>query len=1189
MKMTRTKDQQAVIDNRGGTLLVSAAAGSGKTSVLVERVIQKVIKDGRRIDEFLIITFTKAAAQELRSRIASDLQKAILAQPDHVHLKKQMVLLYHTQICTIDAFCTTILREFGHSVNLPADFVILDEDDAALIKQQALDELLEERYENMEGNLEFPKLLSMLSAGKDDSALVQVILEVHRNIQSHPNPQKWIQNQKEELLIGQFSDAGETLWGKIIMNYVAQISTYWMNELSDILEQVQLDAQLYVYSKSLVKTLSDLERLNKACDEDWSHMSEAIAVEFPRLKAVKNCENDALKETVKTIRDNCKKQIGKIAIDFMAENTIVLDNIKETKPVMIALLDLVDAFSTRYQEVKRKRGFLDFSDVEHEAVTMFVDQDGEKTKIAHQIGSRFHEIMVDEYQDTNLVQNIIVSALSDDEKNLFFVGDVKQSIYRFRLADPTIFLEKYHRFQSYKTAKVGEDRKILLSQNFRSRPQILAATNEVFYDIMSEQLGELNYTAEEALYPGASYPDGENYETEFHVLNVIDANEDDFGLRVSKDTLEARFVAKEIAKLLQEPFYVSDGAGGTRPIIAEDIAILMRSPKSVSAIYLNELKKQFIPCTMDAQEDILETTEVSIILSFLQIIDNPRQDVPLVSVLQSPLYGFTAEELAKIRLASKDDLYLALKERAKVDQKCDIFLQELAELRFEAGEINCHELIAKLYEKTNAIEVFMNLSNAKVREENLIAFYEMACYFEQSKHQGLFQFLVHLRKLQENDRAVTRQVTQDAGGVKLLSIHRSKGLEYPVVFLTNLKKKFNVDDLRKDVIVHNKWGIGIRAIDSDTMTKFDTLPRKALALEQRRELLSEEMRLLYVAMTRAKEKLIMTYFPPYGESTLCNTAAFLSDHIDPNVLFHSDHMGQWLLLSVLKRSEAAILRKYANVEDFQDVKVSPYPWKVFYHHGDSVETSFTEGSFIDENADDKQAELEQLWKTLTWKYPHEALAHLPAQLTATQIMSMKKDDSTSDFIAFKKPNFNSEKEISAIQKGNIYHSVFQRIDLSKTNNIKEIQEEIVRIVNCGFIKREEMDVISAHDILQFFTSSIGIQMKNAETLHREYPFSVLVPATNYYEIEDKQESVLLQGVIDCWFEYNNEIVLLDFKSNNISEGKALEVAKTYFDQMDAYSYALEEMTKKNVAHRVLWFLTASCGVEIFSDHSMKKI
>ena len=1189
MALQLTPSQQAVVENRGGGLLVSAAAGSGKTRVLVERLLNRVLSEERDISEFLIITFTRAAAEELRGRISKELHQRVRKEPDNRHLRRQVALLYRTQISTIHAFCALLLREWGHLLDLPSDFTLCESEEAALMMTKALQEVLEERYESIDPEGDFAKLLDILAAGRDDRPLMEIVLDIYGRMQSHPDPARWMEEQLTLFSLDQVSEVGETLWGKMLLEDTRDIAVYWANRLSEAVSLTVEDTSLAPYAESLQATVDGLQELIGATEVGWDQTAEAIHVPFPRLKPIRSCEDVKRKEDIQELRKQCKGAIDALETRFASSSDGLLRDLALLQPAITGLFDLVGEFDRRFQQMKRRKSILDFSDLEHKAVSLLADASGNPTEVAGIVGSRFLEIMVDEYQDTNQVQNTIFYAISQEGKNLFLVGDVKQSIYRFRLADPTIFLGKYRRFLPFDKAAPGEERKILLSQNFRSRPQVLEAANDLFRAIMSRRLGEMDYTEEETLYPGGSFPPGEGYETELHVLDFKDLDEDEDEEKPGSRQLEARYVAGEIARLLTAGPPISNGSGSPRPIEPEDIAILLRSPGTVRHHYVAALREGGIPCATEEGDDIFSTTEVSVIYSFLQIIDNPRQDVPLISVLHSPLYGFDGEHLARIRTMAEGDFYTALVAAGEAGMEdAKDFLEELALLRFGAGELSSHGLLWRLYQQTNALEIFGRMPGGRQREKNLLDFYELAGRFESNGHKGLFPFLYHLSSLREAGKVLFSGQNKEQRGVKLLSIHRSKGLEYPVVILAGLGKRFNYSDIQKPVLFHSKLGLGPRGVDSSQMVEFQTLPHMAVALQLKREMMAEEMRLLYVAMTRAKEKLIMVCTLPHGESDLKRLSSVTNLPVDPQQLERCASVGQWVLLAAMARPEAEVLRRITGrVPRTPEILLGP-AWKMVYHRGIPPERKVL---VLPEEAPEIHASLfqrEELWKTLHWRYPYEALAATPAKITATQLpdTSLTANIEREPYDAgaaspFHRPRFATERfGLTAAQRGSAYHTILQSISLERCATLEGIQEEISRLAGQRYLTEEEALGVDPNVLHSFFTSDLGRELRTVQNLHREYPFSILVPAAEFYPEAPMEEEILLQGVVDCWFETEEGITLVDFKTNRTSAEAAREKAQDYRMQMAAYARALGEITGTPVRRRVIWFLQPNLGIEM---------
>lgn len=1186
-----TTEQEAVVSNRGGGLLVSAAAGSGKTRVLVERLLTRVTHEGKNVDEFLIITYTRAAAAELRGRIAQGLSDRLGENPQDAHLRRQATLVYKAQISTIHAFCAGFLRECGHLLDLSPDFRLCDEGEAGVLMERALTQVLEKRYEDLDPDSEFAFLLDTMSAGRDDRRLAEIVLDIYSRVQSHPDPHSWLSLQEQAFRAEKITDAGETVWGRLLLEDAKRQCEYWQGRIERALELTALDEKLSkAYAPSLSETLSGLSAFSTAAGRGWDEAAAASGIVFPRLGQVRGgCDHPQAQERIKAIREACKKRMAKLEEIFLESSAILLEDIRTTHPAVRALFELVEDFSSAYAVEKSRRNLLDFSDLEHCTVHLLTKEDGTPTELAEEWSRRFVEIMVDEYQDTNEVQNAIFTALSRQGRNLFLVGDVKQSIYRFRLADPTIFLHKYRSFLPYTKALEGQERYITLSKNFRSRSEVLESVNRLFFDLMSTEFGEMDYTDEQALYPGGNFPVGGGYTTELNVLNCEDREENEEG-KTDKNLMEARFVAKRIRQLTQGELLVSDGAGGLRPVRPEDVVILLRSPGSSLHHYIRALSEYGLSWRAEGAEDFFATTEVMVALSMLQIIDNPRQDVALLAVLRSPVWGFSADRLAQLRAGSEGDFYTALLAAAHQGEKdCMEFLKELNSLRFCAGDMTSHQLIWQIYEHTNLLGIFGVMPGGSERQGNLLTLYELARRFEGTGHRGLFGFLTHLTRLREAGVRITPPgKAGDGGGVNILSIHRSKGLEFPVVFLCGLSKRFNREDLKKPVLFHPKLGLGPRGLDRERMVEYPTLPRLAVAKQLETEMMAEELRLLYVAMTRAQEKLILTYILGTGSEELRKLREDVGSPVEPQALFSCSSVGQWVLLSVMNDPEADPLRQVAGWgENLTCLSRTCEPaWDVRVLSGVEYEAAEVAEISAIGKAETRQYDKELLHR-LSWVNPNAILADIPSKLTATQLKGRYMDEEAAQETenyrrrasGFYRPTF-AQKEfgLTAAQKGTALHLALQYLDFTKTDSEAEIQAEIQRMVGLALLTPQQGAAVSPQKIFTFFHSPLGLEVKNNTGLHREFKFSVLIPAEDYYSGAGAEEKILLQGVIDCWFENENGITVLDFKTDYISENGIEERAEEYRMQIAAYSRALEEITGKQVNRSVLWFFTLNRAV-----------
>ena len=1190
MGFVLTREQQAAVDNRGGTLLVSAAAGSGKTRVLVERLLSRV-EAGADIDRFLVITYTRAAAAELRERIADALSQRLALRPGDGHLRRQATLVYKAQISTVHALCAQLLRECGHLLDLDPDFRLCDEGEGAILMHQALSQVLEERYENLEPGSDFARLVDTMSAGRDDSRLVDIVLDVRGRVQSHPHPDRWLEQQLAAFALEGVSDVGDCLWGQLLLADARSQARYWQGRMAQALEWCGCEENLSAnYAPTLSATLAGLEAFLAASERGWDAARSCLPIPFPTAgrKKIRDCLAEA--EQVKALRNTCKKRMEKLGDLFADSSADLLADMGAVYPAVRGLFALVADFEAAYAAEKARRGLVDFSDLEHKAVELLVDEKG-PTPLARQWAGRYDEVMVDEYQDTNEVQNAICAALSQGGKNLFLVGDVKQSIYRFRLADPTIFLDKYRTFPPYERAAEGEPRRILLSRNFRSRPQVLEGANYIFRNIMSPDFGEMAYTDDEALVPGASYPEGEGYAVELCALDLAaDDEEEEQEAKPTRDLLEARFAARRIAQLLAEPFPVSDGAGGTRPVRPEDIVILLRSPGTVLHHYARALGELGLAWQAEGAGDFFQAPEIHVALALLELVDNPHQDVPLVAALRSPVYGFTPDQLSRLRAEHREgDLYTALVQSAREgDGPCEAFLQTLEGLRLEAGEYSCHQFLWKLYDQTNLMGLYGAMDGGEERQANLLTLAELARRFETGGHRGLFPFLTYLARLRESgNRIAVSAPGQTGGGVRIMSIHKSKGLEFPVVLLCGLARRLNRADLQQPILFHPRLGVGPKFLDLDRGVEYPTLARLAVARQLEREMMAEELRLLYVAMTRAREKLILSCALTGGAGALEKLAGEAALPVDPQVLLGCQTVGQWVLLPALLRPEAEDLRAAAGIATPPPVADYGPAWDIRWVDGAGLEQApdAAQGQAAREGEDGEDPALAA---RLAWTYPYDTDVALPSKLTATQLKGRELDQEVAEQAppppaqaSLRRPRFaQQELGLTPAQRGTALHLVMQYMDFQKGETEQGVAEEIQRLVDRAFLTPEQGAAVDPSRICAFFRSPLGRELMASVSLRREFKFSLLVEADRYFPEAGEGEQVLLQGVVDCLFETLEGITVVDFKTDRVTAQSAPRRGEEYRGQLTAYADALQAILGRPVVRRVLWFFQADTAVEL---------
>ena len=1184
MGIQLTESQRSVVEDRGGRVLVSAAAGSGKTRVLVERLFRRVLGEERAdLDDFLIITYTRAAAAELRERIAQELGRRMADAPGDRHLQRQLLLVYQADIKTIDAFCTALLREnvhlldMGEQGGLTADFRVLDEGEAELLRQKVLPRVLEDFYTDMTpGQV---RLADCFGFGRDDRGLEELVLELHRKVQSHAYPEAWLEQQKQTWA-SLPEDGGETAFGRILLDRLVRKARHWARLLEGALEEMRADAVIEkAYTAGFLEMSARMRALAEAAGTGWDAAAGRVP-EFPRLGAARKCEDPELKDKMQALWNRCKKETSAFCAILGTDGRESGEDLRRSAPAMEALLELCVDFSAAYQKEKLRRNVTDFSDQEHYAVRLLLGEDGRPTPLAETVSHRYREVMVDEYQDTNQVQNCIFDALSHGGRTLFTVGDVKQSIYRFRLADPTIFLEQYRVYPDAGAAVEGEPRRILLSQNFRSRREVLDAANFVFSAVMSREMGEVDYGDAESLHFGAAYlPPREDCRTEFHLL--APSREEAGEEKIPGALLEARFAAARISRLLSEGYPVTDeDTGELRPCRAEDIVILMRSPGPRLRHYTRALAEHGVPCATEEDEDFFSSMEVAVMCSLLEILDNPRQDVPLIAVLRSPLAGFTPDRLAVIRgNCPEGGFYEALS--ASGDEDCKSFLRRLADLRSLARDMSVHRLVWRIYNDWNVLGVFGSMSGGERRRENLVAFYEHARNFESAGYKGLFAFVSHLRRLLESGEQPVTASGPVSGGVRIMSIHKSKGLEFPIVILADLGKRFNQEDLQKPVLVHPRLGLGPLYIDLDRHIRYPTIAREAVSGLLSRESRSEEMRVLYVGMTRAKEKLIMTASMPSAGKRLKELSALSALPVPPETVDSARSMAEWVLLPLLRRWEAAPLRALAGQEEGGWAPAEDAAWEVFLHE----EAQFG-GETVEEHMEaaggpalpvDREA--------LDFVYPYAAACTAPTKLTATQLKGREKDkeialETIQPYVRkdFSAPRFLSgQRALTVAERGTATHLVMQYLPLEEDTDVDAV---IWDLTERHLLKREQAEAVDRASVRRFLRSPLAARLRKAERMEREYRFSLLLPGADYFAGLNGGEEVLLQGVVDLFAVENGAVTVVDFKTDYVTEDTLEEKVETYRPQLAAYSAALERILEMPVKNRILYFFRTGQAVEV---------
>lgn len=1177
-----TAAQRAAVEDRGGTLLVSAAAGSGKTKVLVDRLMGYLCDpmNPAELSEFLIITYTKAAAAELREKIATRLAERLAEQPGNRHLQRQVQRQYLAQISTVHSFCADLLRENAFSLELPGDFRVADETECAELRQSAMESALEEAYAGIGENPDLQAFVDTQGFGRDDRTVPEIVAQVYDSARCHLQPEAWLNACLEQADVSAIEDAAQTPWGADLLRRLQDYLDEQVPAMERALEQIELDETLCrQYGPTFQRNLEQMRSL-RTC-ESWNAVHNGRILDFGRLAAVRKPEDPEHCERLKAVRAQCWEGLKALQEPFSATSGQVLVDLQQANQALRGLLELVRQFAARFQREKGRRHVLDFGDLEHRTLDLLLGKRrAGPTNAAREIGRRFREVMVDEYQDTNEVQDQIFAALSSETNRCFLVGDVKQSIYRFRLADPQIFLQKYETFADAGQAEPGEGRRILLSENFRSGGAVLEAANCVFRCTMGRQVGGLDYGEAEALREGVPHVPLPQPAVELHSIQL---EQEKGGELQPKYEVEADFVAARIARLLRERTLIRSG-GELRPVRPGDIVILLRSPGSCAQFYIDALQARGIAAVSGAAGSILETAEIRLLRGLLQVVDNPLQDIPLEAILASPVFGFSADHLGQIRGASKGGpLFEALERAAESgDQDASAFLETLKQLRRAAQLESLSRLLERAYTQTHLEAIFEAMPGGESRRRNLAFFFQTAVEFEQRGCRDLAQFLQHLDRLQERGlRPEDGPADQEA--VQILSIHKSKGLEFPVVVLSNLSAAFNREDLRSNVLIDPELGIGCSVLDRETWVRYPTVAKRAIREKRKAESTSEELRVLYVAMTRAKDMLIMTYASKYLQTEVQRISREMELPRNLSLSRRANSLGHWILMAAVTRAEAQALFLLGGKPP--EVQKSQFPWLIQVHKS---------GSW----AEEQPPLLQEKTKETGWELPpvdavrailqvcyeHLPACQAPSKLTVTQLKGRALDQEAAEQAAVRepkrrrtwcKPVFVEQPVLAGREVGIATHLAMQFLQYERCGSREGVQAELERLREQSFLTLQQAEAVDREKIAAFFQTELGKQLQDRRRVLREFKFSILEDGQVWDRALDG-ESILLQGVVDCCLMEDNGMTILDFKTDRIQPGGEHQAAARYAPQVQAYGRAMQRIFKLPVKKLYLYFFATQC-------------
>lgn len=1255
--MNWTEEQKQVIESKDQTLLVSAAAGSGKTAVLVERVIQKILRqdDPVDIDRMLIVTFTRAAAGEMKERILAAITKALEAQPENEHLQRQMAYIHNANITTIHSFCLQLVKEHFHELAVDPGFRVGEEGEIRLLQGDVLQNLLEECYEKAEPS--FLQFVEQYADGKTDEFLEELILGLYEFSQSYPWPEQWLETCVKAY---EKQPEGEGLppFVSIILKETEERGNNLIAILDKAIHLCREEGGPVHYEEALLDDRRQAEEI-VACagKEDFDGIVSFMkGQKFQPLsrKRVKNLD-EGIKKEVQALRSVWKDEIEDLKKTYYYQTLKEsLSQMAEDCPAVETLADLVRQFTQCYEKEKREKNLVDFHDLEHMALQILVERDAcgkvTPTVTAREIARDIHEIMIDEYQDSNLVQDYILSSISGEPEgrfNRFMVGDVKQSIYRFRMAKPELFLDK---LEHYGKESAAHRRKIVLGRNFRSRSRVLSSINTIFFQIMGKATGGVSYDEEAALYAGAEYPDvpeGQDDRTELLLLTedetLAEENQDADTISAGKEPegspedgeaeeetnqiREARLVAKRIKELLAENYQVTDKATGEfRPVEYGDIVILLRSIVGWGEVMTDVLLSEGIPAYCETAVGYFNTMEVRTVLDFLAVIDNPRNDVPLAGVLHSPIFGVTNTELAVIRTEAREEYektgdiwdyydcvryYLEHGKRMEIREKLRAFADKRESYRRASVYMGMEELLTFVLTDTGYYDYVTAMPSGERRRANLDVLRVKAEEFENGSYRGLFRFIHYIRQLRKYEVDYGEAPASDGeSAVRIMSIHKSKGLEFPVVFVSGLGKNFNLQDTAKRIVLHSELGIGAAAVNDELRMTAPTLLKNVISKRIRQESLGEELRILYVALTRAKEKLILTGCAGKMEQETSRADRWLSQREEPDVLLPAYAINgaggllDWIGLSIIRTKAAKPIydkrmerlgsrympvwhKLFEKGEDFL-VRVIPY---AALNTVRKKEREITADIQIDEWSRRAKSEgngIKEQLKSLFAGQKEDSLAGtMPAKLSVSEIKHKYMEDEEAVFVQDmdaigQAKEHTASGSLSGAARGTAYHKVMELWQYDRGDSIEDIRRQMDEIAMEGHLNQEELESILPGQIQTFLRSGIGRRMKAAferGTLKREQQFVMSVPAETVLDNYQGEETILVQGMMDACLEEDGEMVILDYKTDRVHAAE--ELVRRYQVQLALYKTALEGASGKNV--KETWIYSFHLGEEIRTE------
>ena len=1192
-----TEEQLAAIEARDKNVIVSAAAGSGKTAVLVERIIGIITDEslGADVDSLLVVTFTNAAAAEMKERISAAVSKKIELNPQSEHLHRQLALLGRANIMTIHAFCTKLIRNFYVKLDIDPSARIADESECALLKSDALDGVLEEMFEK-EDNEDFVAFAESVKDETGFNNLKKTILNTYENIQSLPFPLYWLKNSVNKFVLDENGLEG-SLYGKMFIENCYKEIWALILRLTAVKDFVPFE-----YLDNFTNDIYEFTRMKNALEEDDYDKAYDIvnSFEFSRLPRKKKETDEAEAKNAQAVRNEVKDIFKKMKENYFFRTFEEMEeDMRFCIPALKGLYECVEKFTEIYTEMKKEKNAIDFNDLEHMAVKILYNFDENSglfavSEEAETLQRDFYEIMTDEYQDSNIVQEMILNALSGRGKNMpnrFMVGDVKQSIYRFRQADPSVFMGKIKSLADDENSKV-----IYLSKNFRSRKNVLDSINFIFRQIMSEETGLIDYNENEALYYGADFSQSNDrntsYETELDIIELKEGTEetDEDEEDMTSAQKELIFIAERIQKLIGDGFKVLDKESGEyRNIRYGDIVVLLRSTRSWAAAAEEIFRNYSIPVFAGGDSGYFNKKEVALIVSFLKVIDNSYQDIPVMVVLKSYVYNVSDDELAQIRCFADNENfienvreYIQNGDNENIKEKLKRFADDIDKWKKTAPFITVRELLWQIYTQTGYYDYAGALPMGKIKQANLTMLLERAESAAQTGIKSLFDFINYIEKIEKNavETGEAKVLNENENVVRIMTIHKSKGLEFPVVFVSGLGKGFNISDISESYIFHSKIGVGCDYLNSQTRVCRKTAAKTVIAEKIRQELIEEEMRVLYVALTRAKEKLILTCGVKDIEKTRmkwCSNSS-ATGHMKEYYVRSAHRYIDWIGAAVASHKDADSLRAGIYIGKSDDCS----NWSINIIDGSEKENSEEDVPEGNMPVEGNMPLIEEkpsfdVFSALSYEYPYKKFADISASISISEIKrNYQKELLEEPEIKqeYKRPDFTKEvSKLTSAQKGTAIHTVMEHLDFRKKYTKEELKEFTKYLREISVITEEEEKSVNLRKIENFILSPIGERIRNADTVKKETPFAMEISAYEAYGDENYRqcdEKVVVHGIVDCYFSEGNKTVLLDYKTDYVPKGEENGFFDKYKIQLDIYSLAIERSTGRKVDEKYIY-------------------